>query len=55
MWSSEERNKKRNVKEWIIIIIIRFFTNLFVFLCLTGAGVAIYFTIGLSLESESVS
>ena len=53
VWCSEERNTKRNVKEWIIILTIRFFINLFVFLCLAGAGAAIYFTIRLSLERVS--
>ena len=54
MWYIEEKDKKRNTKEWIIIFIIRFFTNLFVLLCLAGAGTAIYFTILLSLERVSV-
>ena len=54
MWYIEEKNTKRTVKEWIIIFIIRFFTNTFVFLCLVGAGTAIYFTIRLSLERVSV-
>lgn len=48
-----EENKKRPVKEWIVVIIIRILTNLFVLLCLVGAGTAIYFTIRLSLERVS--
>lgn len=53
MWYIEEKNKKRTFKEWITIFIIRFFTNLFVLLCLVGAGTGIYFTIRLSLERVS--
>lgn len=53
MWSSEERNRKRGIKELILVIFIRFFTNLFVILCLAGAGAGIYFAIRLSLERVS--
>ena len=50
----KEKNKKRSANEWVIILIIRFFTNLFVLLCLVGTGTAIYFTIRLSLDRVSV-
>ena len=50
----KEKNKKRSANEWVIILIIRFFTNLFVLLCLVGTSTAIYFTIRLSLDRVSV-
>ena len=48
-----ERTTKRSFKDWFIIVTIRFFVNLFVFLCLAGAGGGIYYTIRLSLERVS--
>ena len=50
----KEKNKKRTTREWVIILIIRSFTNLFVLLCLVGTGTAIYFTIRLALDRVSV-
>jgi len=54
VWYIAEREKKRTIREWAIIIIIRLITNTFVLLCLAGAGTAIYYTIRLSLDRVSL-
>ena len=55
MWYISEREEKRNIREWVTIVIIRMITNSFVVFCLAGASTAIYFTIRLSLDRVSTS
>ncbi|XP_065900094.1 transmembrane channel-like protein 7 isoform X2 [Dysidea avara] len=50
VWYITEREKKRTIREWATIVIVRIITNSFVLLCLAGASTAIYYTIRLSLD-----
>ena len=54
VWYITEREKKRTIREWATIVIVRIITNSFVLLCLAGASTAIYYTIRLSLDRVSI-
>lgn len=46
----KSRDQKRSNAEWFAIIFLRTLTNLFVFLCLAGAAVVIYYAVFLELQ-----
>ena len=51
----KKRSEKRDVKEWVLVILSRTVANLFVVLILIGAGTAIFRAAQLGLSSVSLS
>ena len=51
----KKRSEKRDVKEWVLVILSRTVANLFVVLILIGAGTAIFKAAQLGLSSVSLS
>ena len=50
----EKRSKKRDLREWALVILSRTLTNLFVLFILIGAGAAIFRAAQLGLSSVSL-